>query len=260
MANGQNGAREARSLSSDCRINPLIRSDQKRKQGMKNLNHMLAISLCAMASIAVAKDGDPAATQKELLRQDGYIQLSDGFYVKRVGTQESYMALGRAGTQAMSELLTDQRDASRQAIESRGGSAAQVIDKYDSLIKQLNIPAPKVSGSQEGDCSGTSGSPVFIITAQASGGTFALANSRNDPGIINTTNHTEAWTVNRAGTVTADQISTTYGGTPSQSQASVPNTAMACETHAIASISCPGGNGPAMYMFVTDLKWWDCRQ
>ena len=105
--------------------------------------------------------------------------------------------------------------AGKQAIVKQGGDASKVVAKYDALIGQFNTPGLKVSASQTGNCSGTQGSPDFYVSAQSSGGNFALANAINYVGVVNTTNRTDVWTTNRNGNLTSEQSSPTYGASPS---------------------------------------------
>lgn len=226
---------------------------------MKIRNCVLAIAISAIASTAMANDSVSAAMRDSLVQEQGYTELSEGFFVKKIGLQETYMSVGEAGRQAMAEQLIEQRNASQRAIEKRGGNSTDSASRFDGIIESLTRPEPKTSASQTGDCLGTQGAPTFYVSAQSSGGIFALANARNDAGIINTKNFTNVWTTNRAGNFTSEQVSTTYGATPSHSQVSIANTAMACESDAYASVTCPGHTNPSISLFITELKWWDCR-
>ena len=226
---------------------------------MKIQNCMLAIAISAIASTATANDTVSATLRDSLIQEQGYTELAEGFFVKRIGLQESYLSVGAAGNQAMVEKLAEKRNESEQAIAKRGGSSAEVVAKFDGIIDQLNAPGPKTSASQTGDCLGSQGSPDFYVSAQSSSGTFALANALRNVGVVNTTNHTEAWTTNRGGKITSNQISTTHGGSPSHSQVSISDSAMACESNAYAYVQCPGYSNPSLSLFITELKWWDCR-
>lgn len=226
---------------------------------MKIRQCMLAIAISAIASTAVAKDSGSATLRDRLIGEQGYTELSEGFFVKRTDLEESYFAVGDAGNQAMAAKLIESRNASEQAIVRRGGDSRELVAKYDGLIGQFNVPGPKLEGSQAGDCSGSQGNPDFYISAQSSGGTFALANAINYTGVVNTTNRTEVWTTNRNGNTTSHQASTTYGYSPSNSITSIPDRGTACEAIASTSITCPNHNGPSLSIFMNHLKWFDCR-
>ncbi len=220
---------------------------------------VLAISVSAIAATAGAQDGVSAATRDSLIREQGYSEIVEGFFVKRVGLQESYLAVGAAGNLAMVEKLMESRNARQQAILKQGGDAEEVVAKFNGIIDRLIGSGLKTSASQTGNCSGTQGSPDFYVSAQASGGIFALANAGNNVGTVNTTNHTESWTTNKRGDVTSSQVSTTYGVSSSHSQVSIPDSAMACESIALATVKCPGYSNPSLSLFINQLKWWDCR-
>lgn len=226
---------------------------------MKIRQCMLAIAISALASTAMAKDSVSDTMRNSLIHEQGYAELTEGFFMKRIGLEESYLAVGAAGNQAMVDKLVESRNASQQAIAKQGGDASKVVAKYDALIGQFNTPGLKVSASQTGNCSGTQGSPDFYVSAQSSGGNFALANAINYVGVVNTTNRTDVWTTNKRGDVTSEQASTTYGASPSHSMVSIPDSAMVCEAIASSSVKCPGASSPALSLFINHLKWWDCR-
>lgn len=226
---------------------------------MKIRHCMLALATAAVATTAMAKDSVSDTMRNSLINEQGYAELTEGFFMKRIGLEESYLAVGAAGNQAMVEKLVESRNASQQAIAKQGGDASKVVAKYDALIGQFNAPEPKLTGGQAGDCSGRQGSPDFYVSAQSSGGNFALANAINYVGIVNTTNRTDVWTTNRNGNLTSEQASTTYGAAPSNSLVSITDNGTACEAVASASITCPGAKYPALSIFINHLKWWDCR-
>lgn len=179
--------------------------------------------------------------------------------MKRIGLEESYLAVGAVGHQAMVEKLVESRNASQQAIAKQGGDTSKVVAKYEALIGQFNAPGLKLSGSQTGNCSGTQGSPDFYVSAQSSGGNFALANAINHVGVVNTTNSTDVSTTNKRGDLNSQQASTTYSAAPSNSLVSIPDSGTVCEAVASASVKCPGAKNPSLSIFINHLKWWDCR-
>lgn len=226
---------------------------------MKIRNCMLALAISSVAATAMAKDSVSDTMRNSLIHEQGYTELSEGFFVKRTELQESYFAVGSVGNQTMAQKLLDTRNASEQAVVRRGGDAAEIVAKYDDLIGRFNVPAPNISGERTGSCTGKAGTDALYVNAQTSGGNFALANAVNYGGNVNSTNYTNVWLTNRGGNVIAQQTSTTYGATPSHSQVSIPDSAMTCEGNALASISCPGYSNSSVSIFLHDLKWFDCR-
>jgi hypothetical protein len=209
-------------------------------------------TLCLATAVALfGANSAGARSLDELLTQDeGLSQVSDGLYAHTTANSESYVAVNKAGQQALLDKLRD--------IKARLGNSEKASARVvDSAIAELSVVEPKNTVS--GDCNGAGGTgqPQLYATASSSGGqtasAYAVMTSDFSPP-TNTTNEACASTERGDGTTTSSQCSTTYAFTPASASATAPNPNNACTASASASVTCPGHSSPSISAFAFSQK------
>jgi hypothetical protein len=209
-----------------------------------------ALSLAIAAGLLGANGGNARSLDEVLTQDEGLSQVSNGLYAHKTANSESYVAVNKAGQQALLDKLRD--------IKARlGNSEKASLRVIDSAIAELSVVEPK--NSVTGDCNGAGGTgqPQLYATATSSGGQtasgYAVMTSDFSPP-TNTTNEACASTERGDGTTTSSQCSTTYAFTPASASATAPNPNNACTASASASVTCPGHSSPSISAFAFSQK------
>jgi len=211
-----------------------------------------AANLCLATAVALfgANSVDARSLDVVLTQDDGLSQVSDGLYAHKTANSESYVAVNKAGQQALLDRLRD----IRARLGNSEKASARVVD---SAIAELSVVEPKNTVS--GDCNGAGGTgqPQLYATASSSGGQtasgYAVMTSDFSPA-TNTTNKADASTERGDGTTTSSQSSTNFAFTPASASATAPNPNNACTASASASVKCPGHSSPSISAFAFSQK------
>jgi hypothetical protein len=202
------------------------------------------------AALSGASSVNARSLDEVLTQDEGLSRISDGLYAHQTANSESYVAVNKAGQQALLDKLRD--------IKARLGNSEKASARVvDSAIAELSVVEPKNTVS--GDCNGAGGTgqPQLYATASSSGGQtasgYAVMTSDFSP-YTNTTNKANASTERGDGTTTSSQSSTNFAFTPASASATAPNPNNACTASASASVTCPGHSSPSISAFAFSQK------
>lgn len=215
----------------------------------KSIALSVALSLSAFAAGANAQEMTTASLEESLVLEEGYTEISEGFYAKVTELGESYVAKGEQGVATLRQVLIDLRDEANARHAKANGKPSPAPASYDRMIEDLGVSEASDSGKanifQRGDCSGpnTHHQTMLVRAGTWQGSAAGGAVTNSDP-TINTSNYSHVFTENVRGEI-ADQVVNTYGTTPVQTF--VQNTqGVPCQAVAYSSITCPGRSTPSL--------------
>lgn len=216
-----------------------------------------ATAVAALACGSVVAQSTTRTLDDVLTQDEGLTQISDGLYAQTTSSGESFVAVNKAGQDALRKKLLELRAKLTSGASASKNETAS-LDVIDKSIAELSQPQAK-NQTVIGDCTGTGGTgqPQLYARALSSGGTtasgYAVLTSDFSP-VTSTTNKASAGTANRTGDETSSQSSTQYGATAASASATAPNMAQACTASAAASVTCPGHSSPSISAFAYSQK------
>jgi hypothetical protein len=199
------------------------------------------VVLCIAAAMlpALASAADSQSLRNRLTLEQGMTMVSDGLYLEKTATGESYVATNTSGRRALALKVRAVQLESEKRMKDRASTHAQGVAsaKTEALLQLLETPQSKRFMEREGYCSG--GAQLYA-SASATNGTAASAYAVNalDFGPVTpTANYADAYTDNTG----YASYGTGYGAAQAQTYESP-----SCFSNAYASVTCPNDSAPAV--------------
>lgn len=204
---------------------------------------ILALSMISGAALA------QGSLEQTLTQKDGLNLVSDGLYGQKNGNDESYVAVNRAGREALLAIMKQNRVTLEQGFSADGINRTEqaALDDLDASIAELSKPEANTGKAQQ-ERTGFCGSTQVYARAISNGGTSSSAYSVAS----NATGPVDA-TANFASTTNGItyQSQNTVGAAPASVSGSNP---AVCASTGFATVTCPGASSAAVSAYAISFR------